>query len=200
MCKSVFFAVAILFFVFSGNLFACSVVFLSKDNIKVVGRNHDWKKRRGAIKFHKKDISKTAKLWGEAIPEGCVPAKWTSKHNSIVFISEEKNDFFMPIGGMNDTGLTVSELYVNVHESKDLAFNNVTKVLMGAKWVEYALDNYSSVNDVIQNIFDVRLINTFKCHWFLTDVTGANAVVEYVNGNLRIYYGQPLHLLVLPIL
>ena len=179
------------------SVFACSAVFLSKGDYKIVGRTHDWMKNRGLIKFHKKAIRKTALLWGDFVPENAVPIKWTSQNDSIIFTAEEHNNYYMSIGGINDKGLSICELYVDHYKTMDLAFNEEKHVLMGADWVEYVLDNYSSVDEVMRNLFDLRLINTFKCHWFICDASGANAVVEYVNGNLRVYYGQPLTIPVL---
>ena len=63
---------------------------------------------------------------------------------------------------------------------------------MCSRFVEYALDNYKDVNDIIHNATNLRLINNFNAHWFASDKSGNSAIIEYINGNLVINYGQPL--------
>ena len=187
----IFLFTAILFLIFPYYLSACSAFFLCRNDIKVFARNHDFKTSKGYIRVHRKGVHRKAKLFKKDI-KGLVPATWTAKYDSISFHAEEQPSIFIPIDGINSEGLVISELYVNDDNTTIQSFHNTKRSLMCSRWVTYVLDNYKDVNDVIANITNLRLINNFHAHWFICDKKGNSAIIEYINGNLVINYGQPL--------
>ncbi|MCP4179427.1 MAG: linear amide C-N hydrolase [bacterium] len=159
----------------------------------MIGRNQDWNANSGNIQLHKKGVSKTARFWGPAKNKNFTPVKWTSKFDNITFHSEMKQKgVSIPIGGMNSSGLVVCQLYVNDDDTVNLAFQKTNTAIMSSIWVEYCLDNYKNVDEIISNITKLKVINNFHAHWFAADESGNCAIFETINGNLVVSYGQPL--------
>lgn len=187
-----FFAAIVLFFL-SFSVFSCSVMFLNRESIKILGRNHDWDTDKGKIIVHKKGLEKETRLWGLPQNNSLKPVKWKSKYDNITFHSTvHKKNVFIPIGGINSSGLVICQLYVNDDNTTNLSFGNSETGLMASRWVEYCLDNYRDVNEIISKITQIKVINNYHAHWFAADKSGNCAVFEYINGNLVINYGQPL--------
>ncbi|HJO96184.1 MAG TPA: linear amide C-N hydrolase [Victivallales bacterium] len=185
----------IIFFgiLFTTASYSCSVMFLCRDNLKIIGRNQDWNANNGSIKLHKKGVKKTTSLWGPAKKQKLIPATWTSKYNNIAFHSEMKQKgISIPIGGMNSKSLVICQLYVNDDDTTNLAFQKTKTAIMASRWVGYCLDNYKSVDEIISNITKLKVINNFHAHWFAADSSGNSAIFETINGNLVVSYGQPL--------
>ena len=182
----------IIFIMLTYNTYACSAFFLNNDKVKVFARNHDYRTHKGFVEVRRKGISRTTRIFDEYKGSNIEPVKWTSKYDNITFHSEEKDKTFMPIGGMNSEGLVIAELYVNDDNTINISFNKTKESIMCSRWILYVLDNYKNVNEVIADITNLKLINNFHAHWFIADKSGNAAIIEYINGNLVIHYGQPL--------
>jgi penicillin V acylase-like amidase (Ntn superfamily) len=181
------------FFLFAAyNTWACSAFFLCRDSVKVLSRNHDFKTERGYVRVHRKGIDRKAKLFDKKGIKNIESAVWRSKYDNITFHAEEKPNIYMPIGGINSEGLAIVELYVDDDNTANLSFKKTKQAIMCSQWVGYVLDNYKNVNEMMANITNLRLINNFHAHWLACDKSGNSAVIEYINGNLTISYGQPL--------
>ena len=68
------------FFV-SGEVFACSGVFVNKGGKCFVGRTMDWRTGHTNVVVNERGIAKMA----EFLQDRSAPAKWTSKYGSITF-------------------------------------------------------------------------------------------------------------------
>ncbi|MCH8554135.1 MAG: linear amide C-N hydrolase [Schleiferiaceae bacterium] len=120
--------------------------------------------------------------------------QWTSKYGSIIASSWD-------IGtsdGMNEKGMVANMLWLV--ESKYAPFDKDgdLKGLSVSLWAQYALDNFATVAEAVKE-FEKRefvVVTDFipgtnkytTVHLSLSDATGDNAILEYINGQLVIHH------------
>ncbi|QZZ09197.1 linear amide C-N hydrolase (plasmid) [Escherichia coli] len=122
---------------------------------------------------------------------------WVSKYGSVVGYSMGKG----PNSGMNEKGLQVDVLYL-----EDSNYNSIKegkKAIPATDFVQYLLDNYSSVQEIIRALQqkEIRLTKNHamplsgsfvgvdeKLHFIATDSTGQNIIIEAVDGKLNFYH------------
>lgn len=61
------------------------------------------------------------------------------------------------------------------------------------QWIQYQLDNYSTVNQVIENISRINL-DGWGWHFMVCDKSGAYATIEFIEGTVKIY-NEPIPVL-----
>jgi choloylglycine hydrolase len=109
--------------------------------------------------------------------------KWSSKFSSITF--NHLGDR-MPLGGMNETGLVVEELStwpVDYPLKKSCCLNEL-------EWIQYQLDSFSSAEEVIENAGDACIDKfLFGIHYIIADKGGNIAIIEFINGEAKVYSG-----------
>ena len=118
--------------------------------------------------------------------------KWTSKYGSITFSPHGRN---LPDGGMNETGLTVSEM--GLAKSK-FSFNSKHPTMLSHLWIQYQLDNYATVEEVLKHLHDINIepSSTFtppassNYHLFITDSQGNVAIIEFLEGGIKVYTNE----------
>lgn len=123
------------------------------------------------------------------------PLRWTSKFGSIVTTMYDA----ISIDGMNSEGLTGSVLYLG---QSDYGNRNtsIPGVAIGF-WLQYFLDTYATVNDAAAdlkknpNLFQVitkPLVPGVSStgHVSLTDKSGDNLVMEFLDGKLVVHHGK----------
>jgi choloylglycine hydrolase len=153
-------------------LYPCSAFVLKKNGQFILAKNFDWTFRDGMLIKNLRHIQKTAYCTHTGRP-----ANWTSKYGSVTFNQNGKN---MPYGGMNEKGLVVEMLWLdltkfNIDEEKDYV-NEL-------EWIQYQLDNYESVGEVLDHLNDLKIYPLKgKIHYILTDGTGESVIIEYLNG------------------
>lgn len=120
--------------------------------------------------------------------------RWTSKHGSVVMTGFDAG----VSDGMNEHGLSAHLLTLMAvkHEPRD-----ERPELSDALWVQYVLDNFQTVREVVQAHQDrkFRLVAvtvpelghkaTLGSHLAVEDPTGDSAIFEYVDGKLVIHHG-----------
>ncbi len=162
--------------------FPCSVFSINHGVHFAVGKNLDWSVGDGYIIINKKNTLNFA-MNGKTND----PFRWVSKLGSVTFNQFGKG---MPLGGMNEKGLVVEELSYapsDYPEDKDIPAVNEFQ------WIQYQLDNFCSVNEVITNIGKIRISKFFVgLHYFVCDRHGECAVIEFINGDIKIYTGADL--------
>lgn len=118
---------------------------------------------------------------------------WTSKYGSMVTVMYD----VFSVDGMNTQGLTASALYLGV---SDYGQRNTSRpgVAIGF-WLQYFLDMYSTVNETANALkgMDLQVITanlvpdvSSTTHLSLSDKSGDNLILEYVNGQLVMYHGK----------
>ncbi len=162
-------------------------LFLGDNNLVVTGRNMDWKE----------DMMTNIYIFPRAIqrisPEAVNPVEWVSKYGSVVTVGYNSGS----VDGMNEKGLVANILYLV--ESNYPAPLNSKPNLSISMWLQYVLDNFSSVVEAVNslrletfNIVPVTLPNaeTSPFHLSISDSTGDSAIFEYLSGQLCIHHDK----------
>ena len=141
-----------------------------KDSTHLVyGRNFDWDIGSGFIVINKKGIVKQA-----FVQPPNKPAKWISKYGSITF---NQIGVDAPMGGMNEKGLVIAQM--GLFES-EFPKTDDKYVVGGLEWIQYQLDNSSTLSEVIENNKKIRIVfNIVPVHYFICDNLGNVGIVEY---------------------
>ncbi len=156
----------------SNLIYPCSAIVLKNENQILLAKNFDWTYHDGIIIKNLRSISKTAYYTHQG-----EPAQWTSKYGSITFNQNGKE---MPYGGMNEKGLVVEMLWLDLTKYN---INEEKKYLNELEWIQYQLDNFETVQQVIDHLNEVKIYPIKgKIHYILTDKTGESVIIEYLNG------------------
>ncbi len=166
---------------------SCTVFVLSCGDTIVAGKNLDWPVGDGFIVANPSGMYKVA-----MVRPGREPVRWISRYASITF-----NQFGtgFPLGGMNEQGLVVEEVSYgpSVYSSED-----ERPVINEMQWIQLQLDKYTSVKEVIQAVKDVRIEKyLFGIHYLICDRSGDAAVIEFIDGKMKVFTGSELPVRVL---
>lgn len=115
--------------------------------------------------------------------------KWTSKYGSVVVSAFGK----AVSDGINDQGLSCHVLYLHVsgYEKRDQR-----PALTNALWVQYVLDNYKTVDEVVNALNQYQVVSlevagrNWPLHLVVEDVTGDSAIVEFIEGKMVVHHGK----------
>ena len=172
---------------------ACTrVVYEGPDEMTVTGRTMDWKE----------DPQTNLYIFPRGIErkgaESAATIEWTSKYGSVVATGYD-------IGicdGMNEKGLVANLLFLpeSVYETE-----NDSRPVMGLSiWTQYVLDNFATVDEAVKELKNDKfridapdLPNGVKSrlHLAISDPTGNNAIIEYLDGHISIYEGKQYQVL-----
>ena len=159
------------FFCQSSN--ACSAFFFNNKQ-KILAKNFDWSAGQGYILKNNRGQQKFAYGFRNSNV-----ASWTSKFGSITFNQIGKE---FPYGGMNEKGLVIEQLWLSNSEYPI----NSNKEISELEWIQYQLDSFSSVDEVIANVNNLTIKPNALVHYILADKSGVSAVIEFVNGKIKI--------------
>ena len=141
----------------------------------IFGRNYDWVTEAGMVCTNLKGLSKTSMKTenGETI-------NWVSKYGSITFNQYGKE---FPTGGMKEKGLVVELMWLD--ETKYPANDNRPAVGV-LQWIQYQLDNCTSIDEVIATDKKIRIspTGTTPLHYLVADANGNAATIEFLNGKI----------------
>ena len=170
------------------NIEACTTFFLRNGNHMVCGRNFDYSLGEYLIFVNRRNVIKRAFSYPDEIVD--FPASWTSKYGSISF---NMNGHNAPTDGMNEAGLIVTSLVLV--ESEYPIIEGKPSVSLD-QWIQYALDNYATVDEVIDacSKINIRYLpqDNVRLHFLVTDGNGKNAVIEFLDGQLIATTGEDL--------
>lgn len=165
-------------------LFPCSTVMVKQKNRVVVGHNLDMPKHiPGMIVTNQRNIQKSSVTWWELISgkNAETPTlSWTSKYGSVTFNPLGKE---FPDGGVNEAGLYIQEMSM---PGTVFPAGKKRPTMFMMQWMQYQLDNFSSVKQVLGNISDIYL-DGWAWHFFVADKTGDSAVIEFIDGKIKTY-------------
>ncbi len=161
---------------------ACSAFLLSSGGNKTVGKNFDWNYDHGLVVVNKRHLIKTA-----LAKSPNVPARWTSKYGSVTFNQVSRE---LPQGGINEKGLIIEILWL---DSASYPAQDERPVINELQWIQYQLDNFSSIREVIANLDRVRRAKSFaNIHYFMCDPSEQCATVEPLDGKFVVHTGDTL--------
>lgn len=173
------FLILILFVTLPSCIFPCTTFFLSNGNTKIFGRNYDFQIGKGLLIVNKKNITKESPK-----DKNNNSIQWTSLFGSVTF-----NQFGReyPMGGMNDAGLVVELMWMEGTEYPEADFRPAVNTLL---WIQYQLDNSSSVKDVIESDSKLRISkSSAPIHYLVADKNGSCAVIEFIGGKM-VYHSE----------
>lgn len=161
--------------------YSCTAFCLDQDNQLLVGKNYDWNFADGLVIVNKRNVSKTAATNDN-------PVSWISKYGSVTFNQYGRE---LPNGGMNEAGLVVEVLWLSVTEYPS---PDQRPSLGSQQWIQYQLDNFSSVAEVIAANQEIRITpsSDVKVHYFVADSSGACAAIEFLAGKLVYHTGATM--------
>jgi penicillin V acylase-like amidase (Ntn superfamily) len=159
----------------------CTTFVLKTKNGLFFGRNLDWVSDMGLVIVNQRGVAKESLVFP---PEK--PISWTSKYGSVTFNQFGKE---FPFGGMNEKGLVI-EIMVSHAEYADPDDRPIVNEL---QWIQYQLDNCSTVQEVINTDAFLRIGQTHEIlHYLICDAQGNTAVIELIGGKMLVYKGDDL--------
>ena len=175
--------------------YACSTFMLFQNNYLLVGHNLDQEfYTPGSIHLNRRGERKRSISCHElGLTDIETPVlEWTSKYGSITFSPLGRN---LPDGGMNEKGLTVSEM--GLAES-EFSFNSKRPTMLSHLWIQYQLDNYATIEEVLKHLHDINIepSSTFtppassNYHLFVTDSQGNVAIIEFLEDGIKVYTNE----------
>ncbi len=167
----------------------CSTFLLRTPTALIVGHNTDLRFHvPGCVVVNKRGVLKRTVSF-EEIRTGRRPANpplvWTSKYGSVTYNAISR-DF--PDGGLNEAGLYIGEM--TLERTRFPKDDSKPKLFMIA-WMQYVLDTCRSVEQVIETT-DRVVLDGWGYHFFVADRSGDAAVIEFIDGKIRIYRGATL--------
>jgi penicillin V acylase-like amidase (Ntn superfamily) len=181
MKKSIVFLVCLCFVVLQqGN--ACTTFLINKNGQLVFGRNYDWMTAAGMVCTNLRGLEKTSMTLRNQ-----KTISWVSKYGSITFNQYGKE---FPTGGMNEKGLVVELMWAAETQYPAPDDRPDLNVL---QWVQYQLDNNSTVEEVLSSDKVVRISrNGPPLHYLVADANGNAATIEFYDGKLVAHTGKDL--------
>ena len=178
---------------------ACTAFMLKGKAYCVVGFNeNDKKSLPGMIVTNKRGVAKEGLSWNRLVSEEVIKEpkiKWTSRYGSVSF---NLLGIDMPCYGVNEKGLFIVELYLDKAYSTNI---DGRANMWWAQWIQYQLDNYASVKEVIKALKSAPVIdwwpNYSGSHFFVSDKNGATAAIELIDGKYVVSENGKMPVLVL---
>lgn len=173
---------------------SCSTFLLRTDDAFLVGHNLDnGRPVPGTIVVNKRNVQKTGVslvelLYGVKPPNPALA--WTSRYGSVTFNAWGKE--FID-GGINEAGLYIHEM--TLLRTRFPEDDERPRMFM-MQWMQYQLDNYASVEEVLSNLSTI-VLDGWRWHFFVSDREGNTAAIEFVDGDLRVYTGDSMPIPVL---
>ena len=175
---------------------ACTELFIkSGQNVLVSARNFDFMNGKGFIRFSQAGEYKYSQLSSDSKRA----LGWLSKYSSISFNAyfdkpgpEKGSSFYIAgVDGINTEGFKAGTYFL---EDSSFPDSPAEKTIDAGSFMQYLLDNFRSVDEAIRDIeknnYRVTSLPTddfeVKLHFFLHDITGKSAIVEFIGGRTNI--------------
>jgi len=174
-------------------LSACSTFMICNGKNFLIGHNLDmYPDIPGMIYINKKGLEKESISFVElfdGVADPLPKLKWVSKYGSVTYnpLGRELID-----GGLNEAGLYIGEMSLNQNQQYPV-YSNKPKIA-AALWLQYILDSFASVEEVIKSIPEVTIDgkDMFRWHFFVTDKKGNQAIIEFINGKTVTYQNNEI--------
>lgn len=161
---------------------ACTTALLTHGEDVVVVKSYDYYMGQGLVMANPRGLAKTSMVFG-----GERVASWVARYGSVTFNQYGRE---LPASGMNEAGLVVEVMWLDEtrYPSPD-----ERPVLPDLQWIQYQLDRWATVDEVVAHADEVRVTSrTARIHFLACDRTAACAAVEYVDGKLVVHTGAEL--------
>ncbi len=166
---------------------ACTAFTMVGKDYCVIGFNENWRWMPCMVTINPRGINKENISWKQLISKSIINepgVKWKSKYGSITF---SVLGIDLPCYGVNEKGLFFVELALkNTFNVSD----SVKPRMFWGNFIQYQLDNYATVDEVISNIKNAPVIDWWPkftgSHFYISDAKGRTSVIEYNDGKLTI--------------
>ena len=158
----------------------CTTFLFNHNGHTVFGKNYDWRIERGLVFINKRGVSKASRGDIEFVKDPGPFAHWASKYGSLTF-NQYGREF--PMGGINEAGLVV-EIMALMNTKYPTPDDR--PAVMELQWIQYQLDNFSKVEQVIASDSQIRIYRTGElgAHCLVADKEGNCATIEFINGKM----------------
>ncbi|WP_289659818.1 linear amide C-N hydrolase [Flavobacterium panacagri] len=166
------------------------VVYEGLNGTIITARSMDW---RTEIPANLWIFPRGIERVGEA---GTSSIKWKSKYGSVITSSWD----IASSDGMNEKGLVGNLLWLVESQYPKFEKNGKVKGLAVSLWLQYVLDNFSTVSEVVSALQKEEFVvasshipgtNIFATvHLSVSDASGDNAIFEYINEKLVIHHDR----------
>ena len=149
----------------------CTTFCLVDDHSVVYGRNFDYYVADGRVMVNRRGLLKSAFGTNSGL-------QWISRFGSLTF-NQFGHEF--PNGGMNEAGLVLEHMMLEGSQYP----NDSRPSLSELQWIQYQLDCFASVADVLASDREIRIQpGSTGLHYLVADRTGHCAVIEFLGGQL----------------
>jgi choloylglycine hydrolase len=153
----------------------------------VYGKNMDWAPPiPGYVIVNKRGVAKTS--FYLALEPDANSISWISQFGSVTFTHYARE---MPFEGINEAGLFISTMAGEGLEKDAYPEPDSRTPLLTLQWIQYQLDNFSTVAEVIAGFQSIRIYKPPEnprspgpAHWFVSDSTGKCASIEFIKGEM----------------
>ena len=160
---------------------ACTSFCLDNGDHCVFGANQDNPIDAGLLFVNKRNVQKTG--WDPSTT--CKYPRWVSKYGSVTIVHA---GYQMAWAGMNEAGLMLSTMALD--QTRNPA-RDARPPLVSAFWMQYQLDNHSTVAEVMASDAYLRIADTVD-HYLVCDRKGDCAVIEFLDGQMVYYTRESL--------
>lgn len=172
---------------------ACtSFILKTKDGSPVYGRSLEW-----GVFDTKSDLVLIPqnKIFTSEIGDNKKGITWKTKYGFVAINALQKPVY---LDGMNETGLTVGVLFFPGFATyQTLAPGQELSAISSVDLPAYILGEFKTVKEIKAKLPELFVVNNvaltkktgvdLPVHYVVTDSTGASIVIEYVDGNLKIF-------------
>jgi len=173
----------------SGTRASCTSFLLKRDNGLYFAHSLNQENLAsvpGMIFLNQRDSWKKGYSWNDLLKvnqETSPSLVWKSQFGSVTF-NPAGRDF--PDGGMNEKGLFIWEMTL---EGTQFVKDQSLPTLFMMQWMQYQLDNFSSVDQVIDYCGEIAL-DGWDWHFFVADRSGKSATIEFLDGKPVVHSGD----------
>ena len=157
----------------------CTTFCFNHDSKPIFGKNFDWITGKGLIIINKRGIKKTVLSY-----DSTNRLTWVSTYGSATF-NQIGREF--PYGGMNEVGLVVETMMLIDTEYPPLS--DARPEIGLHQWIQYQLDNFSTIEEVIDSDSQIRIKAKTGAHFLVCDPAGNCAAIEFLGGRL-VYHAK----------
>ena len=169
--------------IFSTSIVPCSTFSIEGKEGSYLGRSLDFPFGHGLAIVNKRNVIKMG------LPSQTeymkYAAEWKSRYGSVTFNQIARE---LPYGGMNEKGLVVEQMWLI---GGGFAKPDGRPAVNELQWMQYQLDNFATVTEVIENIHKVQIVSTAsELHYMFCDAGRDCALIDYIAGKPVIYHGK----------
>lgn len=163
------------------------VVYQGNNQTIITARSMDWKQDVGTnLWILPSGVKRSGNVGKNSI-------HWTSKYGSVVATGYD----ISTTDGVNEAGLNANLLWLVESQYPDRTKSDKPKLTIAA-WAQYVLDNFATVDEAVKALQKEPFIivtdavpgekHLTTLHLSISDKTGDNAIVEYINGKQVIHH------------